>query len=416
MLRTRAGAPSRARRIALAALVAAVTASVTTVAGMAAAEDAATVTTKAAAAEWESVTQVTALSRRTDWVDVFWVGDEGYIRYGSRDPATGDWRTGFLKTGIAAPNTKITGVSRYPGRLDLFAVGTDHKVYTAYLDEDLNGRGTVVFHGWFLIDGVTVDDGTSVSAVSNSRGRMELFTVGTDHRVNMIRWTSGAGWGTWQWIDDGQPVVPINRGGEVTAAWAGVWLHVFVETRYMDGPFLANAPATNRYSSGTGWVGWDVMDIDVEMMLGSEISVTPRGQQVDIFVNQREADGKPRAIQTATWNSTQWSALRAIPNNGRAQVATSVVGAARGGNNLDAFHVGRDNKIYTAAWTPQDGWNGWWDLGGEVGSLTSPAAISRNRDLLDIFVFGKRPNDLYPIYTRRWSPSTGWSDWENVAP
>jgi hypothetical protein len=43
-------------------------------------------------------------------------------------------------------------------------------------------------------------------------------------------------------------------------------------------------------------------------------------------------------------------------------------------------------------------------------------AISRNRDLLDIFVFGKNPNAVFPIWTRRWAPSTGWSEWENVAP
>jgi hypothetical protein len=274
----------------------------------------------------------------------------------------------------------------------------------------------VLWHGWFLIPGLTVDDGTSVNVVSNDRDRMDLFTVGTDHRVNTIEWTAAGGWGTWQWIDDGQPVVPINRGGEETAAWAGTILHVFVETRYLDGPFLANYPATNRFSQETGWVGWDVMDNEVEMMLGTEISVTPRGRQLDIFINRREPDGKPRSIVTARWNGREWTGLGAIPGNGRALQATSVVAAARSLNNLDAFHIGRDKKIYTAAWTPLDGWHGWWDLGGQAGYLTSVTAISRNRDLLDIFVFGSDPNAVFPIWTRRWAPSTGWSDWENVAP
>jgi hypothetical protein len=126
LLRTRAGVRPRARKLALTAAALAVTASVAAVAGTSAAQDAASVTTKAAAAaEWDSVTQVTALSRRPDWVDIVYVGDQGRIHFGTRDPSDGDWFTGFLNRGVAARDTKVTGVSRYPGRLDLFVVGSD---------------------------------------------------------------------------------------------------------------------------------------------------------------------------------------------------------------------------------------------------------------------------------------------------
>src|SRR5688572_10848446 len=145
-------------------------------------------------------TAVTPLSRGSGWVDLVYVGDQGRIKFASLNPSTNDWFTGFLNRGEVAPNTKVTGVSRFPGRLDLFAVGTDHKVYTAFLDEGLDGSGTMTWHGWSLL-GANVHTSSSAHVSAVNRDTMDVFTLDTQKRPVNLRWTAQGGWGTWQRVD-----------------------------------------------------------------------------------------------------------------------------------------------------------------------------------------------------------------------
>ncbi|MCE8422558.1 MAG: hypothetical protein J5U17_06735 [Candidatus Methanoperedens sp.] len=50
---------------------------------------------------------------------------------------------------------------------------------------------------------------------------------------------------------------------------------------------------------------------------------------------------------------------------------------------LDAFVVGTDGHIYTAAWGPTftDGWHGWWELNeGRAAPGAPVTAVSRSAD------------------------------------
>jgi hypothetical protein len=167
--RLRTSARPRVRKLVLAGVALAVTASVATVAGV------------STAAVTPNNTAVTPLSRGSGWLDLVYVGDQRRIKFASLNPSTNDWFTGFLNRGEVAPNTKVTGVSRFPGRLDLFAVGTDHKVYTAFLDEGQDGSGTMTWHGWFLLGG-NVHGDSSVHAASVNRDTMDRCGTGTGRR------------------------------------------------------------------------------------------------------------------------------------------------------------------------------------------------------------------------------------------
>lgn len=86
---------------------------------------------------------------------------------------------------------------------------------------------------------------------------------------------------------------------------------------------------------------------------------------------------------------------------------------SRSPNKLDAFAVGLDGHVYTAAWQPGDTkWRGWWRIDGvEAASCAPVTAVSRSANKLDIFVVGL---DGY-VYTAAWqSGDTKWRGWWRV--
>jgi hypothetical protein len=81
-------------------------------------------------------------------------------------------------------NTPIAAVSRFPSHLDLFAVGKDTRVYSTFYDDNGGWSGQ-----WFPIVGLNFNDrftlplNTPIAAVSRFPSRLELFAVGKDTRV-----------------------------------------------------------------------------------------------------------------------------------------------------------------------------------------------------------------------------------------
>ena len=66
-------------------------------------------------------------------------------------------RSAQLNGGVAAPGTSVYAVSRFKGRLDAFAVGTDRRVYTAWRENGV----TQGWQGWSVLSGLTVKPNTS---------------------------------------------------------------------------------------------------------------------------------------------------------------------------------------------------------------------------------------------------------------
>ena len=95
--------------------------------------------------------------------------------------------------GVAAPNTSVFGVSRSTDHLDVFAVGTDHGIYTAAW---LPGWSS--WQGWWPIAGGVAAPGTSVFGVSRSTDHLDVFAIGTDHGIYTAAWQPGfTGWHGW---------------------------------------------------------------------------------------------------------------------------------------------------------------------------------------------------------------------------
>ena len=148
-------------------------------------------------------TSVYGVSRSTDHLDLFAVGTDHGIYTAAWQPDFADGWHGWWQVlgGVAAPGTSVFGVSRSADHLDIFAVGTDHGIYTAAWQPDFADG----WHGWWQVLGGVAAPGTSVFAVSRSTDHLDIFAVGTDHAIYTAAWQPdfADGWHGWWRIQNG---------------------------------------------------------------------------------------------------------------------------------------------------------------------------------------------------------------------
>ena len=119
-------------------------------------------------------------------------------------------------------------------------------------------------------------------------------------------------------------------------------------------------------------------------------------------------------VYTAAWQpgDTAWRGWWRIDGVEAAPCAP-VCAVSRSTDKLDIFVVGLDGHVYTAAWQQGDTkWRGWWQVGNLKTVLHAPVnAVSRSTDKLDIFVAGLDGR----VYTAAWQPSdTSWRGWWQI--
>ncbi|MEV4351215.1 M64 family metallopeptidase [Actinoplanes sp. NPDC049596] len=135
--------------------------------------------------------QVAAVSRAQNNLDLFIVGFDN--RVWSTFWNTGGWsRDWFPLPGGAVFDhnlQQVAAVSRAPNNLDLFIVGFDNRVWSTFWNTGGWSRD------WFPIPGGAVFDHTTqqVAAVSRADNNLDLFIVGFDNRIWSAFWNP-AGW------------------------------------------------------------------------------------------------------------------------------------------------------------------------------------------------------------------------------
>ncbi|MEU5128468.1 hypothetical protein AB0G96_20340, partial [Streptomyces mobaraensis] len=151
---------------------------------------------------------VAAVARTSGHLDVFWVGTDGKIWSNWWDQIAGN---GWYDHGAfpiaasfpvpAAPGTGVAAVARTSGHLDVFWVGSDGKVWSAWWDQSA-GNGWYD-HGVFPIAAqwpVPAVPGSGVTAVARTSGHLDVFWAGANGKVWSAWWDQSAGNG---WYDHG---------------------------------------------------------------------------------------------------------------------------------------------------------------------------------------------------------------------
>jgi hypothetical protein len=146
-------------------------------------------------------TSVTAIARYPQHLDAFCVGsDLGiYSTWWDISTAADGWAGWFrVAGGVAAPGTPITVVARNPNHLDLFAIGSDHGIYSIWWDANGGWAGS-----WFNVSGGVAAPGTSITALTRNPNHIDLFAIGSDHGIYSVWWDAATGWANWFQIAGG---------------------------------------------------------------------------------------------------------------------------------------------------------------------------------------------------------------------
>jgi hypothetical protein len=336
-------------------------------------------------------TPINVLARFPEHLDVFGVATNGRTMSNWWDQSSG-WAGWFqVQGGIASPGgagSPVTAIDRYAGHLDLFTVGTDNRVYSAWWDVSSG------WHGWFPIGTLQCRPGSTVNVVSRYSDHLDLFTTASDGRTMSTWWDARTGWAAgWFQVQGGVAA----SGATVTAV-----------PRYPSHLDLFTVGTDNRVYSAwwderSGWHGWFAIG-GLRCRPDATVTVVSRfPDQLDLFTTA--SDGR---IMSTWWNARGgWGNWFQV-SGGVASPGSPVTAIARYSNHLDLFTIGTDRRIYSTWWHEGGNWAGWFNVSGGVGNAGGQvAAISRFTEHIDLFTVGT--DGL--VYSTWWDGSTGWAGW-----
>jgi hypothetical protein len=294
----------------------------------------------------------------TDWTQ--------WATYGN---GTGPYRNFLAQAQAAVDRLLRPGVdvaSWGPGRLDVFARGSDQQLWHRWFD---SGR----WSGWEALGGTLTSD---PSAVSRMDGVIDVFARGGSNQLVHRAFVRGQGWHAWEHLGGtltsapdaaswaAQRVDVFARGGDnqlvhlfFNGSWAPVWDHL--------GGTLTSAPSA---------VSWGANRIDV-FARGGDNQLVHRYYQGGWAPSWDHLGG----TLTSGPDAASWA-------SGRLDVL------ARGGDN-QLIH-----RYYQGGWAPS------WDHLG--GTLTSdPGAVSWHSTThrIDVFARGGNNELVQRYYSNGWA-------------
>jgi hypothetical protein len=139
-------------------------------------------------------TPIATICRNPEQMDIFAVADDQrvYSVWWSGNPWREWFRIGSRELPRFPQNTPIATICRNPNQMDIFAVGEDGGVYSAWW----NGNP---WREWFRIGSRVFRRNTPIATICRNPNQMDIFAVGEDGRVYSAGWNGD--WQDWNLLD-----------------------------------------------------------------------------------------------------------------------------------------------------------------------------------------------------------------------
>jgi hypothetical protein len=138
---------------------------------------------------------ISVVARTPDHLDVFWIGEDGVVATNWWDAHVNDgrWNTPYA---VTAPNMArkgaITAVARTPVQLDIFWIGHDGAVWSAWWHIWINGgRWSDPFT---IAPAGSAHPYFSISAVARQPNHLDVFWASSDGAIVSVWWHEGDRW------------------------------------------------------------------------------------------------------------------------------------------------------------------------------------------------------------------------------
>jgi hypothetical protein len=237
-----------------------------------------------------------------------------------------------------------------PGRLDVFAKGTDNGLWHKAFNN-------TSWFNWEKIGSATLASGPG--AVSWGTGRLDMVARKSDNTA--MHWWFDASSGIWNG--------PENLGGSITgdpdiAAWGPNRLDIFAKG--------TDSGLSHRAWDTSMWFPWD--KVGSATLASSPAAVSWGSGRIDMVA--RKSDNTVMHwwfdAVNGVWNG---------PENLGGNITSDPDISSWGPNRLDIFAKGTENNLVHKFWNGA-GWSGWENLGGSLAS--GPGAVSWGANRIDV--------------------------------
>jgi SpoIID/LytB domain protein len=268
-----------------------------------------------------SRTDATAV-RGAERVDVATRAGDGFTWAFWNGSAWSGWRS--LGSPPVGAGGDPTIVSWAPGRLDVFARGSDGRLWQTFSTD-----GGASWSSWLKPIG---DDGVlagSPAASTRGPGRLDIWVTGTDNQIYQrfwdgVQWSSG-------WVGLGRPSAGIT-GDPTAASWDSVRVDLFVRG--------ADDKLWRRTWDGSEWSAWG-QPVGSAGTLSSSPDAGSWGSG-NLLVFVRGTDGGVYGLTFGASGWSPWTRMAAQETNTPDAPAVT----SRGVGRFDIFVRGTDNRVY----------------------------------------------------------------------
>jgi hypothetical protein len=259
-------------------------------------------------------------------------------------------------------SSRVAAVARPPGRVDVFARGTDLGLWQRWTEDGSN------WSSWVKLGDSIGSDPAPIAAPHG----LFVFARGVDGGVHTLV-GDGDTWQGWTKLGDG-------IGGNPIPVLLGAQLFLFV--RGTD-----NGTHVRRFD-GTRWQEWTPLGATTDADPGA----VAYGSSLLVFAKSGDALWS-RTLTGSTWGP--WNEV--APGNIGSRPEPVVFG-----NRVFVFVRGLDEHTHYRVWNGT-AWSDWTSLGGNSTVTPAPVAVGPN-----LYVFVRGTDDA--LYHRGFDGST-WSDW-----
>ncbi|KAH7370200.1 hypothetical protein BKA65DRAFT_487858 [Rhexocercosporidium sp. MPI-PUGE-AT-0058] len=367
------------------------------------------------------------------WRSYMYLGGPGCddIGWSSWESAGGIFGPGTPVTSISDPGTPVTSISRNSAVIDLFVVGKDGKVYNSFW---WNENWSAFNDNWRKLDWGGNEKflvGSRIAAVARSPGNLDIFVIGEDFKIYTAWWSEGHDWSGYRNISGdnvfpnpqvaaisrklGQLDVFVLSGGVVSYShWSQLGPNSVIDWTGIHQAWdsLGAVPSTLGSFLGTGVVNMQVVSRSPETM--------------QFFISGADTDGSA-AVLWNTWSvgpSTTygtWSSFGSIGQPSSLFAGSRVAAVARGPDRIDVFVINIDFFVYTSHWDKSsDTWSGTEDKWKKIGPkhlLVNPIqyfnviSVSRKPSCMDLFAT-TLDGEVYTASIDESLRDAKWSKWQ----
>ncbi|WP_406290434.1 endonuclease/exonuclease/phosphatase family protein [Embleya sp. NBC_00896] len=321
----------------------------------------------------------------TKTAEIFAITADGSMVHDSNTDGAGWSGWTVLGAGAKFKGAPVAEFNPSTNALELFALGTDDRVWHAYYQD---GWST-----WTVMNATTKFKTTPTAVFNPTTNAFEIFALGTDNSVWHNYNENGTGWSGWSVMNDA-----AKFNGAPTAAYNPTTNALEVFALGTD-----EAVYQNYNQNGTGWSGWSVMNATAKFKGTPSVVHNPAGNAFELF-----ALGTDNAVyHNYNQNGTGWTGWMVM--NAAARFATTPTAVYNPSTAaLEIFALGTDNAIYQNYNQNGTPWSDWTAMNATAKFKGAPTAVfNAATSALELFGLGT-DNAIYQNYNQN---GTGWSGW-----